>query len=195
MPIHYPPDAPYRIVSCDPGTDTLGVALSELDLKLGILTVQEAHTFRGSQLQRHYPVVSRYHNDRFARLLGHEDNLFNYFNQTAPHLIVSEGPYLGRFPAAFAALTEVVSTIRRAAIRYDPYLKFLVIDPSTVKKAIGMRGNSGDKSIVKQTLLAAIHNRIGTLQSHVDLNSLDEHAIDAIAVGWVSSKLINEELR
>ncbi|MOA47364.1 hypothetical protein D3C78_1699920 [compost metagenome] len=53
------------------------------------------------------------------------------------------------------------------------------IDPSTVKKAIGVPGNSSDKELVRKAVYA-----LPNLENLSDreLDSLSEHAIDSIAV-------------
>lgn len=179
-------DQPFRIVSTDPGTDTLGAAILDLNLETLQVELAETHIFRGSQLQRNFPRVTELHGDRTARLMGHEENLLGFLEYARPHSIISEGPYLGRFPQAYAALVECVSAIRRAVIRYDQFAPLFVIDPSSVKKHMGVKGTSGDKSAMTRALLKVMEGPTPKLlnPSHIDINELDEHRVDAICVGY-----------
>lgn len=194
----YPQDLqPWRIVCCDPGTDTTGVGTLELDLKTLVTSVGEVHTFRGSQLQRLFPTVSRVHGDRHARLMAHEENLYQFLHYARPHSVITEGPYMGRFPAAFAALTECVSAIRSAVVRYDWFMPLHVIDPSSVKKHMKVKGTSGDKSAMQRALKALLDDpKVPFINpSNIDIDSLDEHSVDALCVGWYHVNVLLNDLR
>ena len=88
--------------------------------------------------------------------------------------------------AAYAALVECLDAVRRAVIKYDETLSLTVIDPARVKKAIGVSGKSGDKTLVRAALSTM---EAFTLMTDISLDKLDEHAIDAIAVGLAFRKL------
>lgn len=188
-----PPDhQPYRIIACDPGTDTLGLAFLEVDLGTQSTAIAQVHTFRGSQLQRLFPTITAVHGDRMARLIAHEENIFQFLHYARPHAVITEGPYMGRFPAAFAALVECVSAIRRAVIRYDHFMPLHVIDPSTVKKSMGVKGTSGDKDAMRRALTQALDDPAQPLTnpSNIEISSIDEHGVDAICVGWLLAKQV-----
>lgn len=182
----------FRIVAMDPGTDTLGLSLLEIDLCYMRTQIAQVHTFRGSQLQKLFPVISEIHGDRTARLMAHEENIFQFLHYANPHSVVTEGPYMGRFPAAFAALTECVSAIRRAVIRYDQFMPLHVIDPSTIKKNMGVKGTSGDKLAMTKALIAKLNEPASDLinPSNIDIAALDDHSVDSICVGYLHARNI-----
>lgn len=188
----YPPGhEPYRIVSIDPGTDTLGTAVIDIDLEHRQVGVAEVYLFKGSQLQRHFPQVAQIHGDRMARLMGHEENLLGFFQYARPHCVISEAPYYGRLATPFAALTECVSAIRRAVYRYDPLMPLYLIDPASVKKNVGVSGKSNDKTLMTQALLRL--KELGN-PSGIPIADLDEHSVDAIAVGVYQAGIILKAL-
>ncbi len=190
----YPPDpTPFRIVGVDPGTDTLGAATLDVYLGTGQVCLVEVRTFSGEQLARDYRDVEIIHGARVARLLAHEDNLYGYFCYTQPHCIISESPYLGRFPQAYAALTDCISSIRRAVMRYSAFMPLLLIDPPTVKLAVGVKGRGTTKDDVKQGLKQLIAS--GKLDNpfQVDIDALDEHSVDAIVVAYVRAAQLIED--
>lgn len=168
----------HRIVATDPGTSTLGVAV--LSITDSGLMVEHATTLVLGKLARNYPLIVEKHSERIAKLYATTDAVLKLLLAWQPTYVASEGPYMGSFPTAYAALVESVDAIRRAVIRYDPYLDFSVTDPASVKKAIGVSGKSGDKELVRA---AVSKHATLTLHPEVNLSELDEHAIDAIAVG------------
>jgi Holliday junction resolvasome RuvABC endonuclease subunit len=72
--------------------------------------------------------------------------------------------------------------IQKCVYDHRPDAGFSRHDPSSVKKAVGTHANSGEKLDMK----ASIARLWPTLNTKVDLETLDQHAIDAIAVGYAS---------
>lgn len=184
----------YRIAGIDPGTDTLGASMLEVDLATRDILILEAQTFQGDKLGRNYGNVAAYHGDRIARLIAHEDNLYGYFMYGQPHSIICESPFLGRFPQAFAALTECISHIRRAVMRYDTFMPLLQVDPPTVKLAVGVKGKGTTKDDVKKGLLAKIAVEGIQNPNDIDIGELDEHSVDAIVVAYTRAHFILSNL-
>lgn len=171
---------PFRMVSIDPGTTTLGVAVSEFSEDLNRMIVVDATTIRADILaKRYYPDMIKRHGDRNARLIALRDALRRYFDTWLPTVICSESAYLGRSPQAYAALIEAVSAVRYACELHDPSIRLDLIPPSEVKVGVGVNGRSGDKSLIRDALEC-----IDDLWIQVEMLLLDEHAIDAIAVGY-----------
>lgn len=172
---------PYRILAIDPGTNTLGTAILDMDLVTKRVSLEFAQTFKGDKMARRLEHVSSVYGDREAKLQAHTDNLFRLMVDYGPTAIISESPYMRKLPQAYAALVECLGAIRRAIQHYDPTICLELVDPPTVKKAVGAPGKGGDKSLVKQGVKAqvALENPHG-----IDLDRLDEHSIDAIAVGF-----------
>jgi hypothetical protein len=98
---------------------------------------------------------------------------------------------MGRFPQAFAALTECLTAIRRAVLRYDDFKPLLLVDPPTAKLAVGVKGKGSVKDDVKQGVLS-LRNLLNP--DNIDIQNLDEHSIDAIAVAMSRAKFILDNL-
>lgn len=168
-----------RICAYDPGTNTLGCAVLKL-IPTGLL-VEHAHTLQIGKLFNNYPLIIERHGERVAKLHATTDAVLKFLSAWNPTFTASEGPYMGSFPTAFAALVESVDAIRRALILYDPFMSLSVSDPTTVKKTIGITGRiNGDKEKVRKALS---EQTILTFAPGVVLADLDEHSVDAIAVG------------
>lgn len=177
--------SPLRILGIDPGTDTLGASVLDVHLHDSTIHLAFTNTFRGSQLAKEYRHVSDVHGDKIARLKAHEDNLYYFMRAWCPHEIISEAPYMGRFPAAYGALVQCMDAIRNAVIRYDWNMRLFTADPPTVKNAVGVGGKSGDKSLMQAAIFRMIQNGIILNPHGLDVTVLDEHSIDSIAVAYV----------
>lgn len=70
--------------------------------------------------------------------------------------------------------------------QYDPYAVLHTVDPPTVKKAVGVLGKikgKDKKSPVKDKVA-----QLSALYLEKDIESLDEHAVDAVAVAYACYK-------
>jgi Holliday junction resolvasome RuvABC endonuclease subunit len=102
-----------------------------------------------------------------------------------PSLVVMEAPYLSRMPAAFKALSEIVSTFTQTVMAWDQTVRVLQFDPATVKKGMGVSGKSGDKELMRTALSTS---QLPIYYSGVNIHELDEHSVDAICVGLFVAK-------
>lgn len=171
----------YRVMGIDPGTDTLGLSILDLNLIDCSIVIRQAMTVSGEKNSRRYAHYNETYGDKAARLLAHEVFLTNAMQYWMPHSIISEAPFLGRFPAAFAALIECLNSIRNAVHQYDCSLPLLTVDPPTAKKAVGVVKKGSTKDDVKVGIISMLGPKFKT---DVNLAELDEHSIDSIAVAY-----------
>lgn len=170
----------YRILSIDPGTDTLGVSVIEVDSITGIPRIIDALTFKAGNKVRLYSEIEDDFGTRFTKLTIHRNALIKLLYSIRPDVVICESPYMGRFPNAFAALIECLTMIQSAVSVYDPWMAIETIDPSTVKKVVGVKKKGSNKDLVKDGVMGL---RNVTCCPSVTLSTCDEHTIDAIAVG------------
>ena len=171
----------YRYIALDPGTDTLGVAVFDLDLATGIARIPWVSTLRASRSNHFNDYAATLHGDRYARLNAHHARLVELFQQFQPQLIASESPYMGRFPQAYAALVECMQIIQSAVTQYDYGLSVLTVEPTAAKKAVGVLKRGSNKDLVRDLVLAKPELQfIGGVNPY----TLDEHSTDALAVGY-----------
>ncbi len=169
-----------RLCGIDPGSNTLGFCSIEFSVDTLDIYSTEACTFIGTKLpaQIHTANVQ---GDRIARILAHEENLYRCFEYHRPLTVVSESPfYSSRMPNAFQALLEVLNAIRQALLRHNNLMCLEIIDPPSVKKAVGAPGNAGKDEVKAAVMKLTDLN----FQGPVPLALLDEHSIDAIAVAY-----------
>lgn len=169
-----------RIVAFDPGTNRLGVAVLDYNKEQGTHFVEHAATFFIGNLYKQYPVVIETYGERVAKQYAARCAVQKVLEAWNPSVVASESPYMGSFPQAYMALVECIDAIRRACKAFNPYQPLITIDPATVKKSIGVSGKSGDKEAIRNALA---NRKSLTFDVGVSLDKLDEHAVDAIAVG------------
>lgn len=168
----------YRILSIDPGSETIGYCVSEVGIQTKQIEHITAWTITGSLLANLSEQAAINYGARFARIRAHADLLNKILVQYEPTYVAIETPYYNpRRPGAFEVLVEVLSMIRNTVFDWNPWITVMLIDPASIKKSIGVSGKSGDKEAVRQAL-----SDIPSLQSFIT-DELDEHAVDAIAVG------------
>ena len=177
MVLKYEKPEPFRIVSIDPGSDTLGLAHFDYDFNTRLLSLVEVETLQGHRNAKIDPEFAETHGNRIARLRSHRRVLERYFTRVKPHKVISEAPFMGQHAAAYAALVECIAYIRFALEYYDDTVPLVLIDPPTVKNGVGAPGNA-DKDRMRQAVLEASKH-----PPFINLTVLDEHSIDAIAVG------------
>lgn len=179
MLINPPSSEPLRVVAIDPGTTTMGVSLLEWDVPLPIKRVVDAFTLKTPNSELSYGSAHELYGSRQARIQWLGQYLDRIMYNFRPHAFIAEAPFLGRFPQAGLALTEVICELRQVIQRYDSQLPLWLVDPPTAKRAAGVKLRKGmDKEDVRRALMAR-----NDLQWCVDPTTLDEHSIDATAVG------------
>jgi Holliday junction resolvasome RuvABC endonuclease subunit len=178
------------IIGIDPGSNCLGTSILWVDLSIMKIIASSAKTYHGDRLSKELWTAELF-GDRIGRISSLEDELLRLFVNVSPYMIASESPFMSmRRPQAYGALTEVICAIRSAVMRYDMWKPLYLIDPPSVKKAVGASGNA-DKEKVKEALM-----KLPDLQYNGDIPiaRLDEHSVDALAVAYGRWRAHLEEL-
>jgi len=178
----------YRFVAIDPGTDTLGLSLCEIDLKTKVLTVREVTTLQGAKMITEVPGFTEIHGEKQARLRMLEEALYGVFMYWRPDAIVSEAPFMGRFAAAFGALVECMQAIRNAVSRYRQYMLLETVDPPSAKKSVGVKAKGGSKDDIQKAVIA---DASILFDPNLPRTGHTEHIYDSVAVAkWKFLKFI-----
>jgi Holliday junction resolvasome RuvABC endonuclease subunit len=184
IPVGY---APYRIMAIDPGTNTLGVCVIDVDLVRRTMSLIFVGTFHASRSVNR--IVNNYNvfTERLLRIKFHEQNIVRLLYQYQPHCFIAESPYMGKFANAFESLVELKTTIRKVLWYYDPAMTLELVDPPTAKMAVGAKVFKGSKENVQESVI-----KYKDLQWNLPDNTIviDEHGYDAIAVGVYKAQLV-----
>lgn len=186
------PEGPtkYHVCGIDPGTTSLGLSVISYDIRTTLKRVELSITLNAAKSMGKYSPVIETNGERFARLISHKAILVDMFSYYKPNRIVSESPYLSRFPQAFAALTECLFMIEEAVRCYDFFISLEKIDPATAKTLVGVSGKSKDKEDMRRALQALSDLDWGFVNSNV----LDEHSIDSLAIAYGKlNSLLNDK--
>jgi Holliday junction resolvasome RuvABC endonuclease subunit len=169
-----------KIVGLDPGTTMLGVSVLEFTADTFELVGIRPFTLNGNKLPSN-AWTGLVHGARSQRIESLEYHLLEVLAQEEPLGIASEHPFFNvRRPNAYGALMEILCALRSAVKAHSDRKPLYLVDPPTVKRAIGAPGNA-DKDAVKAKMLA--HPELGP---HLVFHGaeLDEHCLDATAVAY-----------
>lgn len=175
----------FRIMGIDPGLNNLGIALFDIDYSNRTIVRIEAFTLVNDKLKDESGLDLDTHAERTIKLMKLRNTLLNIVSANKPYMVACESPFYNRFrPTAYAALVEVIRLIHMTIIEHNGNTVFQTVEPLLVKKHIGAGMQTGKLDVkkavsLKPELMSVLVN---------DLNSLDEHSIDAIAVGYTFLK-------
>jgi len=170
---------PFKILALDPGSSHCGVSIILDNLDGSKLVIADSFTVHLKDSNPHYAEFGDLHGNRVVRLMQLGDAVLDLLRTHRPHAVIVEANYLGRFATAFAALVECVAMVRSAAYTYDPFMPLYSVDPSSAKINIGIARVKGtDKEDVRIAIRKSTN-----LEWIVNLDELDEHAVDACAIG------------
>lgn len=176
-----PIDMRVRLLAIDPGSTTLGFALMLIDPVLKQITVGDAFTLNVGRGVNTHSLRFEQYGAKAERLHQIYMNMSSVLYQLQPHLFIAESPFVGRFAAAFEALVEVRDALKAALWAHDPTMLYESVDPLTAKKAVGAAVYKGSKENVRDSVIA-LPDLIWA--PNVMKYELDEHSIDAVAVGY-----------
>lgn len=175
----------FSIIGIDPGSDTMGISEIKVDFKTQEIIETTAWTITASKLVNDTTWLSVNHSFRLARIHVLKERLINIFNKIDPAIIVCESPFYNpRRPNAYGVLVEVLTAVRESVIEHDVWKALYLIDPSSIKKSVGAPGNA-DKTVMKEKIKEL---ECLKYKGSIELASLDEHSVDAIATAYCKYK-------
>lgn len=171
----------------DPGLNNTGVSVYRIDQYEGKVLSIEAGTLSAVRLIDDSGVDDEFHEERIIKRLQMGSALRVWLESYAPDIVVTESPFFDRKkPGSFQILSEVLTTLYDEVLRYNRMVRFQKLAPQAVKKSLGVAGIKG-KEIVKEAV-----EKTALIMEHFPngIDHLDEHGIDATAVGyaWLRTK-------
>lgn len=173
------------MVAIDPGLNNIGIALYSFDLRPVRIRSIEAFTIKSDRVPDHIELDADTNAADYLKRLRMVRAVIHTVKRFNPSLVVSESPFFNhRTPGSFATLTLVMNDIFRECHVYDPNIGIASLAPLLVKQTLGVAGQKG-KDVVKEALVS-FSEIMEPLQTAIEV--MDEHAIDAVAVGYTYFK-------
>lgn len=180
LPVPTPANSTSTLVGVDPGTTKLGFCVLEFDVSTFEVIKIDASTLDGDKLFGSQWTAKLY-GDRASRIEALEYCFLQRLIDLQPFGVASEAPFYNqRRPNAYAALMEVICALRTAVRTYSLTKPLYLVDPPSVKRAIGAAGNA-DKIAVQKAIVA---HPIISSKLITPIGELDEHSLDATAVAY-----------
>lgn len=187
MSIYYPEQHHrYNIAAFDPGLINIGVAIYTVDAYAQAVIGIEAFTLWPERWDGKMTLSPEFASLRREKLDIIDQMLMDVLRRYKVTAVCHESAfYNSRRPGAFEALTLGIECLTRAVYRTNPYITIAAMPPLVIKQAIGAEKLKG-----KDSVLTAVrsHQHITQL---LDTDLLDEHAIDATAIGYAYCKGYN----
>lgn len=166
------------ILSIDPGTYNLGYAVFKVDIDSFEIKDAFAWTVAAIKLDTFKDSMIETHGEKMARIVAIKENFKNVLEHYEPLIVVSESPFFNvKRPSAAGPLYELFGVLHQTLYQWDNSKPLYIIDPKTVKKTVGASHNA-KKDEVRKCI-----SKIKEL-SLICIDFLDEHSIDATAVGY-----------
>lgn len=175
----------FKIVAIDPGLNNIGVAIFHIQTQpFSILSIH-AETLKEEKVLDEVSLDGEYFTERLIKRLRMTQALMKIIKEIHPCWVVSESPFFNRrTPGSFAVLTEVISGIFESVAMFDSNIRHATVEPLLVKHTLHIAGEKG-KDVVRDAM-SKENYLLSVLEQN--LNELDEHAIDAIGVGYTFIK-------
>ncbi len=164
------------LVSIDPGINHLGLCVSKLSLPNHKFVHSEATSFHAKERYLNKDTIEKFSMSQ-AKIDYMSQNVLSVLYKENPITVIAESPFYNHLrPAAFMPLVELLYQLKQS-VRIFHNVNFVTYPPSIIKKAVGA------SAVCKKDEVKKYVNKLKDIM-HLssDWDSLDEHAIDALAV-------------
>lgn len=176
----------FTIVGIDPGTHNLGLGALHVDLITFKITAYEAYTLVATKLMHDDDLLVHTHGHTFARVEALKEAIIRRLSRLRPSVIACEDAFFSRrFPGAYSPLLMSINSIRQAALDYNRFLPFTLIEASVIKSAVGAKGGGSNKGFVLEGIKKMPEFNVPTT---TPLDKLSEHAVDSLAIAYARLK-------
>lgn len=176
------------ILAIDPGVNFVGLSL--LKKQNDIIEVIHHELINNTlKMEDHEKEIAQKYGSRVPKINRIIETLHKLYHQYKYTDIAIEGPFYNAMrPQAYGSLVEIINSIKFSiAIGYD--INFYVIEPLLVKKTFSLN-HMAKKSEMKGALKSYLERNLIVL--HSDIDSLSEHEIDSIGIGFSFFSLSNQ---
>lgn len=175
-----------RVIAVDPGVN-LGLACIEVDMNNRELKVLDAHTCSLNKVaEEDFPELIELVGIQLTRIHLMNKVIGKYIRCWDPDYLTHETAFSAHGRGmnsgsieSFASLRENILGIKMASLNADQNIPIIPTNPSTVKyRVIGKKNSDKDQMLDGVKSLSDLDSTL------VDLDKLDQHGVDAIAIGY-----------
>lgn len=172
-----------NIIGVDPGKNT-GVSIytvSVPDLKIVSIFTYKIVLSNGD-------VTDNSEVNLIKRLNTLYSNISNLMQNVKPYVVAMEAAFMNkRFATAVIHLSQYISAIQLAVRHNNPWVPIVKYPPKSVKFLFGA-GGSADKDDMSGQI-----KKIHEIANMIDIDSLSEHEIDSLAIGYIAINKLRED--
>lgn len=173
----------FYLLAMDPGLHNIGIACFHLKFdgdSVEILSI-DAETITSATVKKYSPHDPILQDEQFIIRQNMTRAVLEKVSQINPTYFVTETAFFNPTrPNSFAVLHSVITSILDNILIYDSNVILGRLAPQQIKRSIGIAGEKG-KEPVKEAI-SKVSEITAVLKQPLD--TLTEHAIDAVAVGY-----------
>lgn len=172
-------NVPFRLLTMDPGTHNCGVSI--LDCTDTHIHVVFAETIDLDKLKARYQDVAYMYGDLTSRCHATRDYFRDISRHYHPQAFAFETPFVNG-AGNVSSFQSAITGIEYAKMGFQLYnnnAPIVHVTPSVVKNALGVSGNSKDKTLMTKALGAIAIS----YSDHLNSTNFDEHTVDSICIG------------
>lgn len=178
----------YRFMAVDPGSNKAGVSIFDIDFKQRKIISIQTWTVDMEKLKNDTPLLPEIHPQKMIKLYRLRNEFSRILKEFKPDFVAYEGPFINtRNPNAFGPLIQVLTMIFDAVVTENPGVHFHIMQPQSVKKSLGVAGKKG-KEVILEAIMKVEELTDGLKNGETEIESLDDNALDSVAVGWCALK-------
>lgn len=176
----------FTIIGIDPGVNNFGISIYNMNNN-EIIDIN-AFTLINAKIKDLSGLNEETNSDRIIKIRKIQEHFKNILYTVNPILVVCESPFYNpSMPNAYASLVQIIEAIQLTCIEFNNNIIFTLIEPLLMKKTIGAGMMTG-----KIDVKLSVTNTKNIMEKLlVDINILDEHSIDAIAITYSYLKINN----
>lgn len=175
------------ILSIDPGINNCGIAI--IDTTKAFTVIETVLVKNARKFTEEEKALEIEYGTRAVKVEAILKTVRGLLNKYDIKTVTVEAPFYNALtPVAYGSLLEVIFAIKYDIIVKGKYI-FKLIEPLLVKKMFTNKGMA-PKDLIKEFLFKKKEDASILIAS--DIDSLSEHEIDAIAVGFVYNLMLQE---
>ena len=173
------------LLSIDPGINFCGLSVGIYDNSYKVLECSLVKNIR--KLTEEEKALEKKRGIRVVKIKAIIDKVYDLVSRHSVDTIVVEAPFYNSLtPMAYGSILEVLFSIKYTVVM-ELDLQFEVLEPLLIKKLFTDK-SFASKDVMKSFLKTKIQSNDISIGS-IDFDSLSEHEVDAIAIGYVYSNM------